>query len=78
MGIFVSVWICNTDKNTHHIEAEGKFGKMTYTIENYPDENNVICFKEITEQKVSDWFKFNRWTKLEEIDPFNKILDYGF
>ena len=30
----------NTDKNTHHIEAEGKFGKMTFTIENYPDENN--------------------------------------
>ena len=30
----------NTDKNTHHIEASGKFGKMTFTIENYPDENN--------------------------------------
>ena len=30
----------NTDKNTHHIEAEGKFGKMIFTIENYPDENN--------------------------------------
>jgi len=30
----------NTDKNTHHIEAEGKFGKMTFTIANYPDENN--------------------------------------
>ena len=30
----------NTDKNTHHIEAEGKFGKMTFTIENYPDTNN--------------------------------------
>jgi aspartate dehydrogenase len=30
----------NTDKNTHHILAEGKFGKMTFTIENYPDENN--------------------------------------
>ena len=30
----------NTDKNTHHIIAEGKFGKMTFTIENYPDENN--------------------------------------
>lgn len=29
-----------TDKNTHHIEAEGKFGKMTFTIENYPDVNN--------------------------------------
>ena len=29
-----------TDKNTHHIEANGKFGKMTFTIENYPDENN--------------------------------------
>ena len=30
----------NTDKNTHHIEAEGKFGKMTFTIENYPDTHN--------------------------------------
>ncbi|AFS83188.1 aspartate dehydrogenase [Candidatus Nitrosopumilus sediminis] len=30
----------NTEKNTHHIVAEGKFGKMTFTIENYPDENN--------------------------------------
>lgn len=30
----------NTDKNTHHIEAEGKFGKMTFTMENYPDTNN--------------------------------------
>lgn len=30
----------NTDKNTHHIIAEGKFGKMTFIVENYPDENN--------------------------------------
>ena len=30
----------NTDKNTHHIEALGKFGKMTFTIENIPDANN--------------------------------------
>ena len=30
----------NTDKNTHHIVADGTFGKMTFTIENYPDENN--------------------------------------
>jgi len=30
----------NTDKNTHHIVAEGKFGKMTFIVENYPDENN--------------------------------------
>ena len=30
----------NTDKNIHHIEATGKFGKMTFTIENVPDENN--------------------------------------
>ena len=30
----------NTDKNTHHIEAKGKFGKMTFTIENFPDPNN--------------------------------------
>jgi aspartate dehydrogenase len=30
----------DTDKNTHHIEAAGKFGKMTFTIENIPDSNN--------------------------------------
>ena len=30
----------NTDKNTHHIEAAGKFGKMTFTIENVPDPKN--------------------------------------
>ena len=30
----------NTDKNTHHIIAEGKFGKMTFIIENYPDDAN--------------------------------------
>jgi len=30
----------NTDKNTHHIEAAGKFGKMTFTIENIPDPSN--------------------------------------
>ena len=30
----------NTDKNTHHIQAMGKFGKMTFTIENIPDPNN--------------------------------------
>jgi len=30
----------NTDKNTHQIEASGKFGKMTFKIENFPDPNN--------------------------------------
>ena len=30
----------NTDKNTHHIEAFGSFGKMTFTIENFPDSKN--------------------------------------
>jgi len=30
----------DTDKNTHHIEAAGNFGKMTFTIENFPDPNN--------------------------------------
>ena len=29
-----------TDKNTHHIEASGNFGKMTFTIENFPDPSN--------------------------------------
>ena len=30
----------NTKKNTHQILAEGKFGKITTTIENVPDPNN--------------------------------------
>ena len=30
----------NTDKNTHHIEALGKFGKMVFVIENLPDPDN--------------------------------------
>ena len=30
----------NTDKNTHHIEALGSFGKMTFTIENFPSAEN--------------------------------------
>ena len=30
----------NTDKNTHQIEAFGSFGKMNFTIENFPDPNN--------------------------------------
>ena len=30
----------NTDKNTHHIESEGKFGKITTTVENVPDSTN--------------------------------------
>jgi len=51
---------------------------VSESFENYPDENNVICFKDIAEHKVSDWLKSNGWSKLEEIDPFNKILDYGF
>jgi aspartate dehydrogenase len=30
----------NTDKNTHSIEVTGKFGKITITVENVPDQNN--------------------------------------
>jgi len=30
----------NTDKNTHHILANGKFGKISITVENIPDQNN--------------------------------------
>jgi aspartate dehydrogenase len=30
----------NTDKNTHQIEAKGKFGKMNYSIQNVPDTTN--------------------------------------
>ena len=29
-----------TDKNTHDIEAIGKFGKMNFSIQNFPDEMN--------------------------------------
>jgi len=30
----------DTDKNTHEIQAEGKFGKMYFKIENTPDSTN--------------------------------------
>lgn len=30
----------STDKNTHQIEAKGKFGKISITVENVPDSNN--------------------------------------
>jgi len=30
----------DTDKNTHQIQAKGKFGEMKFTISNYPDPNN--------------------------------------
>jgi len=30
----------NTDKNTHQIDAKGKFGKMNYLIQNVPDTTN--------------------------------------
>ena len=30
----------HTDKNTHRIDASGKFGKMQFVIENFPDPNN--------------------------------------
>jgi len=30
----------NTDKNTHEIDVEGKFGKMSFKIENVPDSTN--------------------------------------
>jgi len=30
----------HTDKNTHQIEAKGKFGKMNYSIQNVPDPTN--------------------------------------
>ena len=30
----------NTSKNTHQINAVGKFGQMAFTIENVPDESN--------------------------------------
>ena len=30
----------NTDKNTHNILANGKFGKISITVENIPDQNN--------------------------------------
>ena len=30
----------NTNKNTHVIQAQGKFGKISITVENIPDQNN--------------------------------------
>ena len=30
----------STDKNTHHIDVTGTFGRMTFNIENIPDVNN--------------------------------------
>ena len=30
----------STDKNTHHIESKGTFGKITTTVENIPDATN--------------------------------------
>ena len=30
----------NTDKNTHSIEVNGKFGRINITVENVPDPNN--------------------------------------
>ena len=30
----------NTNKNTHQIEANGKFGNLTITVENIPDPTN--------------------------------------
>ncbi len=30
----------DTDKNTHAIEARGKFGKISITVENVPDRAN--------------------------------------
>lgn len=30
----------STDKNTHQIDAKGKFGKITIQVENMPDQNN--------------------------------------
>ncbi len=30
----------NTTKNTHQIDAQGKFGKMNFIIQNEPDQNN--------------------------------------
>jgi len=34
-----------TNKNTHEIVAEGKFGKMSFKIENVPDENNPKTYQ---------------------------------
>ena len=32
--------ILTRTKNTHNIEANGKFGKLTITVENVPDPTN--------------------------------------
>ena len=52
----------NTDKNTHRIEAEGKFGKITTIIENVPDPNNL---------------RTSRLATLSAIETLRNICDNG-
>jgi len=52
----------NTDKNTHRIEAEGKFGKITTIIENVPDSNNP---------------RTSRLATLSAIETLRNICDNG-
>ena len=52
----------NTDKNTHRIEAEGNFGKITTIIENVPDSNNP---------------RTSRLATLSAIETLRNICDNG-
>ena len=52
----------NTDKNTHQIQAKGKFGKITTTVENVPDPNNP---------------KTSRIATLSAIEKLRSICDDG-
>lgn len=52
-----------TTKNTHQIQAHGKFGKMSFTIENVPDPNNP---------------KTSRLATLSAIQTLRKYCSHGF
>lgn len=56
-----------TDKNTHEIQAEGKFGKFSIKVENVPSENNpktsklailsaIECLRKICDNEIQVGF----------------------
>ena len=53
----------NTSKNTHQINAEGKFGKISLTVENIPDDTNP---------------KTSRLATLSAIELLRQICSKGF
>jgi aspartate dehydrogenase len=53
----------NTSKNTHQINAQGKFGKISLTVENIPDDTNP---------------KTSRLATLSAIELLRQICSKGF